>query len=231
MIEQTKALTLSSVRFQESSLIVHIYTERFGRRDYIIKGAFSKKRNKASFYQPLNLLELQVYEQPNKNLQMIKEVSVTHPLLSFRIQPNKSLILTFLTEFLEKVLKDDEVGNEELFQFLTQSLVALDKMEEKWNCFTLQFMLRISHFFGVGIHNGKMLLDETDVSAHHDEILIKAVDQLIETDYHEAPLYNLQLRRALMDKILAFYELQIHNFGKMKTLEILRNIGSPIKGN
>ncbi|NME67153.1 DNA repair protein RecO [Flammeovirga aprica] len=229
MIEQTKALTLSSVRFQESSLIVHIYTERFGRRDYIIKGAFSKKSNKASFYQPLNLLELQVYEQPNKNLQMIKEVRVDYPLLSFRIQPKKSMILTFLTEFLEKVLKDDEIGNPELFQFLTESLLSLDAMNENFNCFTLQFMIRMSHFLGIGIHDGKMLLEETEVTAHVDPALVQVIDQLIEKDYHEAPSFNLHTRRIVMDKILSFYELQIQSFGKMKTLEVLRNVGNPFK--
>lgn len=231
MIEQTKALTLSSIRFQETSLIVHIYTERFGRRDYIIKGAFSRKSNKASFYQPLNLLELQVYEQASKNLQMIKEVQIIHPLLSFRIQPHKAMILTFLTEFLEKVLRDDEVGNKDLFKFLSDSLIALDDLKENWNCFTLQFMLRVSHFLGIGIHDAKMLLEETEVSAHLDEGFLNAIDLLITKDYHNAPSYNLQLRRAIMDRILAFYELQIHSFGTMKTLEVLRNVGKPFKSN
>ncbi|NLR93238.1 MULTISPECIES: DNA repair protein RecO [Flammeovirga] len=231
MIASTKGIVLSNMRYQESSLIVHIYTKEFGRRDYIIKGAYSKRSNKASFYHPLNILDLQVYERPNMNLQMVKEVRIDQALLSFQIQPQKSMILTFLSELLEKVLRSDEVGSDELYEFLRYSLVSLDKMSSNWNCFTLQFMLRLSHHLGIGIYSAEMLLIETEVSAHVDEVLKGQIDQLIKLDYHEAPVLPLVTRREIMDKLVKFYSMQLQNFGELKTLEVLRNIGNSLKRN
>ncbi|MBB6463900.1 DNA repair protein RecO [Flammeovirga kamogawensis] len=226
MIASTKGITLSSLRYRESSLIVHVYTEEFGRRDYIIKGAFSKKSNKASFYQPLNLLAMEVYENPTNNLNLVKEVQVIEPLLSFRIVPQKSMILTFVTEFLEKVLRDDEVGNKEIFEFLSYSLIELDKLKANWNCFTLQFMMRLSNYLGFGIENGEMLIQETDVAGYEDHSIIMALNQLLNTPYDSAPQFPLQFRRQLMDIIIKFYALQIPTFGELKTLQVLREMGT-----
>ena len=43
MIEKTKGIFLRSFKYSDSSVIAHIYTEKFGRQSFIIRGIHSKK--------------------------------------------------------------------------------------------------------------------------------------------------------------------------------------------
>ncbi|OHX66857.1 DNA repair protein RecO [Flammeovirga pacifica] len=229
MIESTKGIVLSNMRYQESSLIAHVYTEKFGRRDYIIKGAYSKKNNKASFYLPLNILDLQVYEKGTPSLMMVKEVRIGIMLMSLRTNPQKSMILTFLSELLEKTLRSDEVGNQELYQFLEDSLIELDNINQNWNSFTLQFMLRLSHHLGIGIASAQMLLNETQSMAYIDEKLEECIEVLLQQPYTHDYKFPLAIRREIMDHLVKFYTMQLPNFGELTSLRILREMGESLR--
>ncbi|QJD09420.1 DNA repair protein RecO [Flammeovirga sp. MY04] len=231
MIESTKGIVLSNMRYRDSSLIAHVYTEKFGRRDYIIKGAFSKKNNKASFYLPLNILDLQVYEKGTSTLMMVKEARISKMLMSLRTNPQKSMILTFLSELLEKTLRADEIGNPELYQFLEDSLISLDELKHNWNSFTLQFMFRLSHHLGIDITSASLLLSETQSLGYMDSGLIKYIDQLIELPYKHDVVIPLSKRREIMDQTVKFYTLQLPNFGELNSLKILREMGESLRKN
>ena len=85
MIHKTQAIILGMVKYGEASLIVHAYTEKFGKQTYMIKGGRSKKsRTKANLFQPLSLLDMNVSHREGKNLQMIKEAQFSELSPSFK---------------------------------------------------------------------------------------------------------------------------------------------------
>ncbi|MFA7132593.1 MAG: DNA repair protein RecO, partial [Bacteroidales bacterium] len=77
MIFQTKGIVLRTFAYSESSSIVKILTKEFGLKSYILKGS-RKPRTKlrSNIFQPLYILDLQVYNSPKKDLQIISEAKV-----------------------------------------------------------------------------------------------------------------------------------------------------------
>ena len=99
MLHKTRGIVLNYIKHRETSIITHIYTELFGRQSYIINGVRShRSKIKLTLFQPLTILDLEVYYKPVRDLQRIKEVR-NHTLL-FNI-PNdihKSSIAIFIAE-------------------------------------------------------------------------------------------------------------------------------------
>ena len=70
MIHKTRGIVLRTVDYSDTSLIAKIYTEQFGIQSYLIKGAKRKRASiKANLFQPLALLELEVYKKEKQQLQ------------------------------------------------------------------------------------------------------------------------------------------------------------------
>ena len=127
MISKTKGLVLSSIKYKESSLIVRIYTEEFGLRSYIVNGVRTARgKGKAALYQPLTILDMEVYENKSKNIQRISEVKCHFPYKSIPFDVQKMTIAIFISEFLTKILRGEEDQNKGLYQFLEVSLMHFD---------------------------------------------------------------------------------------------------------
>ena len=75
MLHKTNGIVLRSIKYGDSSLITTIFTAIFGVQTYIVQGVRSTKanQNKGGFFQPGMLLDLVVYQQPQKNMQRIRE--------------------------------------------------------------------------------------------------------------------------------------------------------------
>ena len=78
MLVQTKALVLHSIKYNDSSLIAHCYTETLGIQSFMLKGILSAKKGKMrkAHFQPLTLLNLQFQHKNKGGLNFIKELKV-----------------------------------------------------------------------------------------------------------------------------------------------------------
>src|SRR6185295_19163252 len=131
MLHKTKAIILRTVSYGDTSLVVTAYTELFGLQTYMVKGArrVSKKgAGQSQFFQPAALLELVVYHNELKQLQIIKEIKwsvIYRQVLSNVI---KNSVALYMVELLIKCLKQTE-ASEELFVFAESNLLLLDECE------------------------------------------------------------------------------------------------------
>ena len=125
MIHKTKGIVLSHIKYKESSIIAQIYTREFGKRSYIVNGVRTKKNNgKIALYQPLTLLDLDVYERKSKNIQRINDVKCSHPYSSIPFDIKKTTIAIFLSEFLSKSLQNKEFTDTDKFDFIQVNLLG-----------------------------------------------------------------------------------------------------------
>lgn len=150
MIHKTKGIVIRSVKYKDSGLIVHIFTERFGIQHYLIQGVTRPKaRLKAHLFQSLQLLELEVYYKNKGQLERIKEASHSHLTHSISSNIIKSSIALFLNEILYKVLKNQNTDTS-IFNFIYNSLLWLDSTEEGYSDFHLVFLIKLSKLLGFG---------------------------------------------------------------------------------
>jgi DNA repair protein RecO (recombination protein O) len=224
MLHSTKGIIINFIRYKESSIIVKIYTELFGLRTYIVNGVRNTKTAKIALYQPLNLVDLVVYENPKADMQRISEIRLLIPYQTIPFLPYKINSAFFITEVLSKSLKE-EVGNEELFSFLIESLLIFDKLEKYAN-FHLQLLFKLSEYLGFAIHKSTEL-NEQLVNANYKFYHIEyneIIENLIHLPYNETILLNGKARSDIAEYLLLFYSLHIENFGEIQSLKILKEL-------
>ena len=76
-------------------------------------------------------------------------MKTSHPFQSLPFEVAKSTIAMFVTEFLNKVLKE-EASSPVLFGFLIDSVLFLEEARTDSENFHLAFLLKLSFFLGFG---------------------------------------------------------------------------------
>ena len=78
MLVKTKAIVISSLRYQEKSLIVKCFTESDGLKSYFVPSAYSGKKSnqKIAYFQPLTILEIEANHKNKGTLEQLKEIEV-----------------------------------------------------------------------------------------------------------------------------------------------------------
>ena len=220
MLHKTRGIVFRFTKYGETSIIVNIFTELFGLQAYMINGVRSKSlKSKIALYQPLTLLDLVVYYRENANINRIKEVKCLYPYQSLTVDIKKSTIGMFINEIINKTVRDESHAHE-IFDFLYQSVVALDSMPQGYENFHLVFLLKLSRYLGFGAHNLHEVMGVRLADVGVEELLNK----FITASYTDQIAINAIQRRALLDLLLKFYQEHIDSMGEIKSIHVLREV-------
>ena len=144
-----QGIVLHTVKYGESGMVVYLLTRGHGRQTYMINGVRSKsgKGSKSALLQPMFLVEFEGLEMPSAQMHRMKDLRSRTPLKSIPFDLRKSTIVLFMAEVLYRLVKEVE-PNAPLFDFLSESIMALDGMDGGVSNFHLWFMVRLSFFLG-----------------------------------------------------------------------------------
>ncbi|AFK02765.1 DNA repair protein recO [Emticicia oligotrophica DSM 17448] len=227
MLHKTRGIVISYIRYRETSIIVKIYTEKFGIQSFIENGVRSSKgKNKIALFQPLTLLDMVVYHDEKKDLHRISEAKSGFPFRSLPYDIHKSSIAMFLDEVLNKTLQE-HTENDALFDFLYHSLIFLDETDEHFENFHLIFLLKYAFFLGFSPENAQEIVSqfrELNVLIPFENDYQKLMNQLIMADYQTPLFMNRAVRNHLLEIIIAFYKIHVEEFGEIKSLQVLREV-------
>lgn len=243
MIFKTKGIVLRSVKYGETSLVVTVFTELFGAQAYLVNGIRSSRKpgNRSAMFQPSTILEMEVYHNEQKSMQRIKECSRAHLCHHIMGDVIKNGIALYMVELLLKTLRQPE-QNSNLFYFCEDALLQLDTAEKPVAAnLALFFTLHLADFFGFRIGNNMLTGEEVYLDLKEGEFIGQQpvhpyfisgtqaliTDELLKTRLPEELKQiklNKQTRRELLLKYQEFYALHIHEFGQMKTLQVLHEL-------
>lgn len=243
MIQTTKGIILRSVKYGETSLVVTIFTEKFGLQSYLVNGvrtASKKGSSRSAMFQPSAILELVAYHNEFKNLQRLKEYKWDQLYQHIFSDVWKNAVAVFMIELLTKALKEPE-PNPDLFYFTEDALLALDRATPTVAAnMPLFFGLHLAVFFGfrisdeyspthqfLDLEEGRFVETQPQHANYLEGKEAEVISQLLKTMQPE-DLAQLQLnhefRRKLLQWIELFYAINIQDFGTMKTLPVLREL-------
>lgn len=243
MLHKTRAIILRSLPYGDTSLVVSAYTEMFGLQSYLVKGARKTSKKSAGhsmYFQPAALLELVVYHNELKQLQMIKEIRWSTVYRQVLTTVTKNAVALFMVELLSRCIKQAE-PNEELFQLAENSLLILDETSAAVAAnMPMHFSLRLASLLGFRIENnysaenslldlkeGRFVFNTPQHALYIGDRLSEMASQLLATD-NPVTLYRLklnkQLRRQLLDAFEQFYIFHIADFGRLKTIKVLEEV-------
>ena len=237
MYSENKGIILRTTKYSESSLVLDMYTLYKGRRSFIISGIRSKKsKTKAGLLQIMGLVDFVSYDRDTSSLLRIKEIKADHLYQKVPFDVLRSCLGIFLMEVCSKAIKETEI-NERLFEFIRSSLIKLDREDlSKLSLFHIQFLLGLSKHLGLFIQNnyssvncylslrdgnfiGRDYGEQYSMNAECSEVLSKIINK----ENERVPKH---LRNQILDQLIQFYQYHIDNFGKVKSLEVLRTIFS-----
>ena len=239
MIEKTRGIFLHAVKYSETSLIATIYTENHGRQAFIINGIRTKNSQvKAAAFQPLYLLELEIYYKTGREIHRIKNARIAVPYSTIPFDIRKSTQVMFLAEILFKCLREEE-PHSELFNFIFHSLALLDMAESGMNNFHIWFLFNLTRFLGINPSRENALVShffdlQSALFVSHEPLHNQFADKHITTllsrlfDVDSSSIESLNYtqneRKLVLEKLLDFYKIHFDNFGEIKSLEIIKEV-------
>jgi DNA repair protein RecO (recombination protein O) len=220
MLFKTRGIVFRFTKYSDTSIIATIFTELFGLQSYIVNGVRTKSsKNKIALYQPLTLLDLVVYHKENANILRIKEVQCLYHYHSMMQNIRKSSLALFLSEIINKSVKEQSHA-EELFHFFLESFKILDNLSGNIENFHLIFMVRLSRLLGFGPQNAHEILAGRWLDEDEEMIL----QQFMTLEYGEAFAVTISQRRNIADALLRFYRNHIENFGEVRSVNVLKEV-------
>ena len=237
MLIKTKAIVISSLRYQEKSLIVKCFTESDGLKSYYIRDAFSSKNTsqKTVYFRPLNILEIEASHKSKTGLNYFREIKLAHAYFSINTDITKTTIAIFISELLHYCIKEEE-KNINLFSFLETALLWLDNHEECSN-FHLILLLEITKFLGfypakpredcVYFEMTEGIFSEYQsiscLSANETLLLKKLMALKLN---NELKTFHVTERQALLKILLDYYAFHLDGFQRPKSIEVLKEVFS-----
>lgn len=237
MLVKTKAIVISSLRYQEKSLIVKCFTESDGLKSYFIRDAFSNRKSsqKIAFFQPLNILEIEAAHKNKGSLEYFKEVKLAHPYYTVNTDIAKTTIVMFLSEMLHHCIREEE-KNESLYHFLETALLWLDSHDEIAN-FHLILMMEVTKFLGFFPQKSDGEDDYFEMTegvftqfpsvsclTTNETLLLKRL-MTLKLD-NSAKSFHVSERQALLKILLDYYAFHLDGFKRPKSLDVLKEVFS-----
>jgi DNA repair protein RecO (recombination protein O) len=239
MLHKIRGIVLKTTLYSESSVVVQVFTDKFGIQSYLINGVKKPKAKiPMNVLQPLHLLDMVVYHKTNTQIQRVAEARPSPVFRSIPYHVIKNTIVQFLNEVLYKSIRQQN-ADENLFYFIFNAISWFDETDEPSVNFHLAFLLKLSRFLGFAPHsqtrNDQKYFDLqegdfTSVMPIHPYFMDK-VDAdwfllLFNTPFEK--IFEIKLdnttRRFLLDKILVYYTLHTASFGQIKSHQVLEDV-------
>ncbi len=210
---------MHTVRYDDSSIIADIYTDRYGMLAFIVK---TKKRGRDSarnlLLSPLAIVEVDFDYREGKNLLRIDDVRLAEPYRTLHYHPVKATITLFLSEFLLHALRNEQ-SNRELYSFMVNSMLWLDNSERNLANFPITFLLRLTRFLGIWPNEEEV----RDIVREEER---RVVPYLLRMNYGTMHLFHFTKteRSRLMEVVNNYYRLHVAAFPELKSVAILREV-------
>ncbi|MFI5195906.1 MAG: DNA repair protein RecO [Chitinophagales bacterium] len=242
MLHKTNGIVLRSIKYGDSSLVTTIFTSLYGIQTYMVQGVRSSKarQNRAGLFQPATLLELVVYQQPQKNMQRIREFQAAYIYSNLQEDVVKNSILLFSAELLLRLLPE-HAPITSLFDLAYDYFIALDTMQQyKVANFPLFFIINCSRILGFelkGEYSSKtphLNMQDGGFTAHVPSAIPFTNDEDAHTLYRLLKIDNYEglgdiemnaaMRLRLIDWYVTFLQTHTQHMGNIRSLPVLRAI-------
>ena len=240
-IIKTGAVVLSKLDYGDSSVIVSLYTKEKGKLSAILKGGRGPKSKLSLIVDPLNYLEVIIYNKPSRDIQILSEADIKSHFPGIKSDLEKLKYAHSVIELIKNLSVEHE-SNSKLFQGIVRILDLIEEQKEPPALSFGRFFMFFLKEMGYDVQLikcekcGKATLNDQELS-YNNEIGILCND--CRTNYPEnfridAELFNylmcLKLNKNpgnvnlhLMDSAVSFMEKYLkHHVSDFKGLQSLK---------
>ncbi len=199
MIKKDEGLILRVIPFSESDAILSIYSKNHGKKSFFVKGGLSNKSKKRPFLKEGYWVEYVFYDKSTRELQKITDIHLVQFFMELSTNPIKNCLFLCILEIFREVVKEEEVCDEDLYQFLihyVKEMESTEKIFELWLNFHEELLAKIG--YGVDVQ-------EPIFNPYHQDYFIHQFMQMAYKIYNE-------------------FSKNIDNFKIPKSFEVLKQL-------
>lgn len=239
MVEKTSAIVLHQIKYTDSGIIVQAYTRDSGRQSILVRGLRKKKSGRQNvFFQPLSVLDLVTYSRDTGSMKTLKEFSVLYASGDICNNVIKSCITLFLGEVLTTVLRE-ESRNDELFDFIKDSIIYFDKRKNGYSNFHIAFLIALCSYLGFepgkrtdsenqifDMVNGAFVAIPPSHGSYADIENSAILGEFFNSSWDDMNKIVLtgSKRNDVLLTILRYYSVHLPSLRKINSLEILKEV-------
>lgn len=241
MLEKTRGIILNQIKYTDSGIVARLYTRSFGKQSFLIRGMRNKKAGKHNIlFQPMFILDLEMQYKASREMQTLKEFSVSFTPYDIHSNIKKSCVAIFLGEVLTSVLKE-ESPHEEMFDYIEESIIYFESCKDSYANFHIAFLAGLSGYLGFEpgkrMNTNDSFFDMTNgvfvpIPPVHGNYAGKEVSNIL-AEFFEASyntLSNISLngiqRNEVLETLMKYYSLHLPGLKKINSLEVLKEVFS-----
>jgi DNA repair protein RecO (recombination protein O) len=241
MLEKTRGIILSQIKYTDSGIVARMYTRKFGRQSFLVRGMRKKKTGKHSvMFQPMFILDLEMYYKESHEMHLLKEFSVAFTPYEIYSNIKKSTVAIFLGEVLTSVLKE-ESPHFDLFDFIEESIIYFDNCKEDFANFHISFLAGLSSFLGFepgprendsdiffDLKNGRFVSIPPVHGNYLNEEVSNILADIFEASFDTAGKIIMTgvMRNEVLEAIVRYYSIHLPGLKKINSLEVLKEVFS-----
>jgi len=239
MLVKTEGIVLHTIKHTDSGIIAHILTRDYGRLAFIVKGVHSRKGGlKNVFFQPMRVIEFEMYYRKGRNLNSIREVSHVNPDSTIPFNIYKNTISMFLSEVLYRTITETD-HNEALYNYTVECIKHLDSSGGPVSNFHIGFLVGLSKYLGIapsaGVQGTISYFDMQnghfcDSPPMHGYYLQQQqailLNRFLGTTIEECEEIQMsgKARASFLESILNFYSFHLPGIKNIKSLDVLSQL-------
>lgn len=214
MVHRTRLIILNTTKIGERSLVLHALSPDWGRRSFITS---VPKGGRMALFQPLNILDAEVTENPKSDLWRVHGLSAVHALAGIRTSAAKNAMTLFMSEVLWRIIRDG-AREEGLFEWCERSVLTLDALEGDYANYHLRFLLELAATLGFS----PSLEDLAPFAETH----LDDVRALLQSDFGACMLVPLngEARSEIAELLLRYLSYHTETRIEARSLRVLREL-------
>lgn len=234
----TPGIVLRKVPYTGASMVVSIYTRRFGQVAFMARSVGRKKATSNASIEPLSRVEVTCTFRENKQLQTLRGLRPLTDASHGHAGPQKAAVSMFLAEVLYKSLRE-EAPDEDLFDFVNEAVVYFGREPFQAN-FHLTFLMHLTRYFGFfpsgNWEDATPCFDLTDGCFSRRPADARPILEGERAQYFHGlsqmafgetqRTWTNAARRDLLHDLLRYYGLHLEGMGKIHSLEVLTEVFS-----
>ncbi len=239
MLEKTRGIILHKIKYTDSGIVAQIYTKKFGRLSFLVRGMRNKKAGRHNIlFQPLSILDLEVNYKESREMQSLKEFSAVYSPYNIYTDIKKSTVALFLGEALTTVLRE-ESPNDELFDYIENAIRYFDISRDDYANFHIAFLAGLGSYLGFepspGSSAGDVFFDLDNgtfvtLPPFHGNYVNQEISGILaaffNSSYDSSGKIGLtgKQRNEVLDSLLRYYSLHLPGLKKINSLKILKEV-------
>jgi len=239
MLEKTRGIILHKIKYTDSGIVAQLYTRKFGRLSFLVRGMRNKKAGKHNIlFQPLFILDLEMYYKASREMQTLKEFSVIYSPYNIHTDIRKSTVALFLGEVLTSVLREEN-SNDELYDYIENAIMYFDRCTGDYANFHIAFLAGLSSYLGFEPSPGSSADDVffdmkngtfVPVPPFQDNYVNREISGILSrffvSSYDTAGRISLTgaMRNEVLETLIRYYSFHLPGLKKINSLKILKEV-------